>query len=142
MIVGHYPSRDAPKPFNAVSVRIISRRIYQVKMLLQFGEHAAHKQGACRSVGPEIVGNHDGNPPALLGTSHSGPHLLTEHVSSASRSDSAITPAHQSKAVDLAIIPRCFNQTLPAPSFLRPHACECRMKGHLHLILQIEVSAR
>src|SRR2546429_4952602 len=114
-------------------------------MLLQFGEHAAHKQGACRSVGPEIVGNHDGNPPALHGTSHSGPHLLAEHVSGASRSDPAIEPAiapvHQAKAVDLAIIPRSLDQALPTSTLATPHTCEGRVKGNLHLILQIEVSA-
>jgi hypothetical protein len=30
MIMRHDPSRDTPEPFNAVGVRIISRRIHQV----------------------------------------------------------------------------------------------------------------
>ena len=38
MIMRHDPSRDAPEPLNAVSVRIIGRRIDQVQMLFQFGE--------------------------------------------------------------------------------------------------------
>jgi len=133
MIMCHDSSRDAPEPFDAVGVRIVGRRIHQAQMLLQFGEHAAHKQGACRSVGPEIVGNHDGNPSTLLGTSHSGPHLLAEHFSGASRSDPAIEPAlapvHQAKAVDLLIAPRRFDQTLPVPSFPRPRARQRRVKG-------------
>ena len=66
MIMRHDPSRDTPEPFNAVGVRIIGRRIDQVQMLLQFGEHAAHKQGASRRVGLEIVSNHDGNSSPLL----------------------------------------------------------------------------
>ena len=65
MIMCHDPSRDAPEPFNAVGVRIIGRRIHQTHMLLQFAAHAAREQGASRSVGPQIVGNHDGNPSTL-----------------------------------------------------------------------------
>src|SRR5438309_12122050 len=75
MIMRHDPSRDTPEPFNAVGVGIIGRRIYQVQMLFQFGEHAAHEQGAGRGVGLEIVSNHDGHSSALLGTSHGSTHL-------------------------------------------------------------------
>ena len=46
MIMRHEPSRDPPEPFNAVSIRIISRRIDQVYLLLQLGKHVAYKQGA------------------------------------------------------------------------------------------------
>jgi hypothetical protein len=66
MIMRHDPSRDAPEPFNAVSVRIIGRRIDQVQMLFQLGEHTAHEQGASRRVGPEIVCNDDGNSSPLF----------------------------------------------------------------------------
>jgi hypothetical protein len=63
-------------------------------------------------VGLEIVSNHDGNASPLPGASHGSTHLLTEHISGASRSDSAIEPAiapvHQTKAIDPPIIPRCF----------------------------------
>src|SRR6266700_493713 len=139
-----YESRDAPEPFNAVGVRIIGRRIHQAQMLLQFAEHAAHEQGTSRCVGLEIVSNHDGHSSSLLGTSHGSTHLLAEHLSGASWSDPAIepaiTPVHQAKAVDLAILPRCFNQALPSSTLVRPHARQRRVKGHLHLILQIEVS--
>src|SRR5450759_230958 len=96
-------------------------------------------------MGLEIVGNHDGNPSPLLGTSHSSTHLLTEHIRRASRSDSAIEPAiapvEQAKALDLAIIPRRFDQALATTPLATPHARQRRVKGHLHLILQIEVSA-
>ena len=93
MIMRHDPSRDPPEPFNAVGVRIIGRRIHQVQMLFQFGEHAAHEQGAGRRVGLEIVGKHDGNSSPLLGTSHGSTYLLAERLGRASRSDSAIEPA-------------------------------------------------
>jgi hypothetical protein len=70
--------------------------------------------------------------------------LLAEHISSPSWSDPAIeptiTPVEQAKAVGLAIIPRCFDQALPAPSFLRPDARQRRVKSKLDLILQVEVS--
>jgi hypothetical protein len=115
-------------------------------MLFQFGEHAAHEQGASRRVSLEIVGNHDGNAPPLFGTSHGRTHLFAEHIGSSSRSDStiepALTPVHQAKAVDPAVIPRRFDQPLPTSPLATPHARQRRMKGHLHLILQIQVSSR
>ena len=144
MIMRHDPSRDTPEPFNAVGVRIIGRCIHQVQMLFQFGEHAAHEQGAGRCVGLEIVGKHDGNSSPLLGTSHGSTHLLTEHIGSASRSDAAIEPAiapvDQAKAIDPPIISRRFDQALATTTLATPDACQGRVKGHLHLILQIEVS--
>jgi hypothetical protein len=70
--------------------------------------------------------------------------LLAEHVSCASWSDSAIEPAiapvQQAKAIDLPIIPRRFDQALPASSFPRPDARQRRVKGKLDLILEVEVS--
>ena len=65
MIMRHDPSRDAPEPFNAVGVRIISRCLDQVQMFFQLGEHTAHEQGASPGVGPEIVSNDDGNSSPL-----------------------------------------------------------------------------
>src|SRR5205823_13087139 len=53
----------------------------------------------------------------------------------------AITPVYQTKAIGLAIIPRRFDQALPAPSFPRPDARQRRVKGKLNLILEIKVSA-
>src|SRR6266496_4540779 len=115
-------------------------------MLLELGEHAAHEKRASRGVGLEIVGNHDGHPSPLLGASHGSTHLLAEHIGSTSRSDPAIepaiTPVDQAKAIDLAIVPRRFDQALPTTPLATPDAREGRMKGHLHLILQIEVSLR
>ncbi len=80
MIMRHDSSRDTPEPFNAVGVRIIGGRVHQVQMLFQFGEHAAHQQGAGRRVGLEIVGNHNGNSSPLLGTSHGRTHLFAEYL--------------------------------------------------------------
>src|SRR5207248_2492759 len=69
----------------------------------------------------------------------------TSHLGSASRSDSAIEPAiapvDQAKAINPPIISRRFDQALPTTTEASPEACEGRVKGHLHLILQIEVSA-
>ena len=145
MIMGHDSSRDAPEPFDAVSIRIIGGGVHQIQMLFEFAEQATYEQRASRRVGLEIIGNDDGHPSTLLGTSHSGTHLLTEHISRASRSnpaiESAITPVHQTKAVDLTIISRSLDQPLPSSTFATPEAREGRVKGHLHLILQIEVSA-
>src|SRR5437588_7372088 len=145
MIMGHDSSRDAPEPFDAVGIRIIGRSIHQIQLILKLAEQAAHEQGASGSMSLQIVGNHDGHPSPLLGTSHGGTHLLTEHLSSASRSNSAIEPAiapvHQTEAIDLAIVPRRFDQALPTSPFEAPDTRESRVKSHLHFILQIEVSA-
>ena len=96
-------------------------------------------------MGLEMVGKHHGHPSSLLGTSHSATHLLAEHISSASGSNTAIepaiTPIHQAKTIHFPIIPRRFDQALPASSFSRPNARQGRVKSYLHLILQIEVSA-
>jgi len=70
--------------------------------------------------------------------------LLAEHISGASRGDPtikpAITPISQAEARDLPIICRRMDQPLPASTLLAPPTCEGRMKGHLHLIVQIEIS--
>ena len=96
-------------------------------------------------MGLEIVGNHDGHPSPLLRTSHGSTHLLAEHIGRAPRSDSAIEPAiapvEQAKAIDPPIISRRFDQALPTSTLATPHARQCRVKGNLHLILQIEVRA-
>src|SRR5216684_971548 len=146
MIMSHDPSRDAPEPFNAVGIRIIGRGRDQVQVLLQLDQHAAHEQGPSRRVRLEIVSDHDGDASATLGAGHGGTHLLTKHLSGASRRHSAIEPAiapiQQPKAVDLAVISRSLDQTLPAPSFPRPDTRECRVKGKLYLILEVEISMR
>jgi hypothetical protein len=53
-----------------------------------------------------------------------------------------ISPVHQPKTVDLAIIARRFHQALPATPFQAPDPGEGRMKGELHLILQVEIGSR
>src|SRR5947209_20620740 len=78
MIMGHDPSRDSPEPFNAVGVGIISRRIHQMQMLLQFSEHRAHEQRASRGVCLQVVSNHDSHTPPLPATSHACTHLRTK----------------------------------------------------------------
>jgi hypothetical protein len=97
-------------------------------------------------MGLEIVGNYDGYSSSLLRTSDSSSYLLAEDISGASCSNAAIepaiTPVQQTKAIDFPIIPRCFNQALPASSFSRPDARQSWVKRHLHLILQIEISLR
>ena len=95
-------------------------------------------------MGLEIVRDHDGHASSLGGTSHGTTYLLAEDISGTPGSNTAIepaiTPVQQAKAIDFPIIPRCFNQPLPASSFSRPDARKGRVKSHLHLILQIEVS--
>ena len=127
MIMRHDPSRDVaraiqcgwPQDHRQAYTPSISAPVTKVA-------HAAHEQGASRRVGLEIVGNHDGHTSTLLGTSHGSTHLLAEHIGRASRSDSAIEPAiapvHQAKAIDLAIIPRRFDQALPTSTLATPHA--------------------
>src|SRR5947209_3589088 len=145
MIMGDHSSRDAPEPLNAVGIGIIGRRVDQVQVLLQLGKHATHEQGTRRSVGLEIVSNHDGDPPTTFRARHSGAHLLTKHISRASRSGPAIKPAlspvHQTEAIDLAVVSRSLDQALPTPPFAAPHPREGRMKGQLDLILEIEVGS-
>jgi len=87
----------------------------------------------------EIVCDNDGGTSPKLGASHGRTHLLAEDIGGASLGNPAIKPAiapiHQSKTVDLPIVARRFDQTLPATSFAAPEACERRMEGELHLIL-------
>ena len=67
-------------------------------------------------------------------------------ISGSSRSDPAIkppiSPVDQPKAIDLAIIAWGFNQPLASPTLKAPDTREGRVKGKLHLILQIEVGSR
>ena len=97
-------------------------------------------------MGLEIIGNHDGNASPLFGTSHGSTHLCAEHIGSSSWSDStiepALTPIHQTKAIDLTVIARCLDQTLPTSTLMRPDTGERWVKGHLDLILHIQVGLR
>src|SRR5258706_14202528 len=67
-------------------------------------------------------------------------------ISRASRGYSAIKPSiapvHQPKAIDLPVIARSLDQALVASTFETPKARQCRVKGKLHLILQVEVGSR
>ena len=96
-------------------------------------------------MGLEIVRNDDRHTTTCLRTSHSRTHLITEDIGGPSRSDPAlkppITPVYQPKTIDLAVIAWGFHYALPATSFQAPKPGECRMKGEVHLILQIEVCA-
>ncbi len=145
MIMRDHAPRDAPEPLDAVGIGVISRCVDQIEVLLQLVEHTAHEQGPSRGVRLEIINNHDGDSSAMLGTGHSSTHLLAEHISRPSRRNPAIEPAiapvYQAKAVDLAVISRSFDQALPTSTLARPDPGERRVKGKLHLILQIEVSA-
>ena len=146
MIMCHDSPRDSPEPFNPVGIWIIGRRIDQIEVLFQLGEHAAHKQGPSRRVRLEIVGNHEGEAPATLGAGKGGTHLFAEHISRSSRCHSAVEPAiapvDQAKAVELAVIPRRLDQPLPAPPFAAPDTRAGRVKGKLDFILQVEVGLR
>ncbi len=146
MIMSDHPSRDAPEPFNAVGIRIIGGGIDEVEPLLQLGKHAAHQQRSGCSMSPEIIGNHQSDPPATGRASDSCTHLFTEHIGGASRSNSAIEPAiapvEQAKAIHLAVVSRGLDQALPASPFEAPEPRERRVKGELHLILQIEIGLR
>jgi len=42
----------------------------------------------------------------------------------------------------MPIIARRFHQALPATPFQAPDPCESRMKGKLHLVLQVEIGSR
>src|SRR5207237_9204418 len=54
----------------------------------------------------------------------------------------AVSPVHQPKAIDLAVLTRRFHQPLPATPFQAPEAGARRVKGKLHFILQIEIGPR
>ncbi len=54
----------------------------------------------------------------------------------------AVSPVHQPKAIDLAVIARRFHQPLPTTPFQAPDAGERRVKGKLHFILQVEIGSR
>lgn len=53
-----------------------------------------------------------------------------------------ISPVYQPKAVHLPIITRSFDQPLATPTLEAPDAGERRVKGKLHLILEIQVGSR
>src|SRR5712691_3280855 len=146
MIMRHVPSRDPPEPLNAIGIGIISRRVDQVQLLLQLAEHAAHEQRPCGRMSPEIIRNDNGDTPTILRASNGCPHLLAEGIGGTSRSNPAIEPAiapiYQTKAVDLAIVPRGLDQTLPTTPFAAPDPGEGWVKGKLDRILQIEVGLR
>jgi len=91
----------------------------------------------------EIVCNEDGEASPQLRACHRCTHLVTEDVSGASRGNPAIKPSvapiDQPKAVHFAVVAWGLDQTLPTPPLETPDACERRMKGELHLTLQVEV---
>src|SRR5215471_21504691 len=77
----------------------------------------------------------------LCTSAHMRGQVLTSKGKTCSlRTSFTITPIHQAKTIHFPMIPRRFDQALPASSFSRPDARQGRMKSHLHLILLIEVS--
>jgi len=123
-----------------VGIGIIGRRIHEIQLLLELGEHATHQEGTSGSVCLEIVSNHDGDAPTTFRTSHPGAHLLTKHIGGAPRRGSTIeppiSPVHQAEPIDLAVISRGLDQALPAPPFAAPDPREGRVPGKLDLILE------
>ncbi len=118
-----------------LGIWIIGRRVNQRRLIWEFGQHAPHEQGPLSRVGLEIVRNDDRHPSACLRTSHRSPHLLTKDISGPACRNPAIkppiAPVHQPKAIDLAVVARGFDQTLPAPPFQAPDTCERWVKGKL-----------
>ena len=53
-----------------------------------------------------------------------------------------IAPIQQPEARDLSVITSRFHQTSPAMPFETPDPCEGRVKGNLHLTLQVEIGSR
>ena len=102
MIMRDDAARDAPEPFNAIGIRVISRRVDQRQVIGEFAQHAAHEQGPLSCVGLEIVGNDDRHPLACLRTSHRGTHLLTKDIGGPACRNPAIkppiSPVYQPKA--------------------------------------------
>ncbi len=138
MVMRDDAARDAPEPFNAIGIRVVGRRIDQRELIREFGQHAAHEQGPFRCVSFEIVRNDNRHAPTRLRTSHRRTHLVAKDISRPSRGDPAIkppiSPVHQPKAIDPPVIAQGPDQTLAPPTLEAPEACECRMKGELHLI--------
>ncbi len=146
MIMGDDAAGDAPEPLNAISIRVIGRRVDQRQLIGEFAQHAAHEQGPLSRVGLEIVGNDNRHTSPRLRTSHRRPHLVAKNISGSSCGNPAIKPAispvHQPKTVDLAVVARSFDETLAAPTLEAPDPRERGVKGKLHLILQVEIGSR
>jgi hypothetical protein len=134
------PPRDAPKPFNALGVRVIGRSLHHTRRLFAFGQQTAHEQGASRGLRLEIVSNPHGTVSSLWRTSDGMTRVLTEDISGAPCGNTAIkppiAPVQQAKTIDVPMIGRCLDQAWPASSFPRPDACDGRVKGHRHLIVR------
>ncbi len=135
MIMGHDSSRDAPEPFDAVGIRVIGGRVHQIQVLLEPAAVWVLRLSAITMA----------TRPRCLERATATRTCSTSHISGASGSDPAtlpaIAPVDQTKAVDLAIISRSLDQALPTSTDASPQAREGWVKGHLHFILQIEVSA-
>ena len=135
-----------PVPLDAIGIRVVGRRINQKQLIREFGQHPPHEQRPLSRMSLQIVCNHERETPAGFRTCHCGPHLFAKDIGGPPRSKPAIKPAvspiHQPKAIDLAIIARRFHQALPATPFQAPDPREGRMKGKLYLILQGEIGMR
>jgi len=90
MIVCHDSARDTPEPLDAVSIRVIGRRVDQRQLVREFGQHPTHEEGAKGRVSLEVVRNDDRHTSERLRTGHSRPHLITKDISRPSRSNPAI----------------------------------------------------
>jgi hypothetical protein len=132
MIVRDNAAGDTPEPLNAIGIRVIGRRVDQMELIGEFGQHAAHEQGALRRMGLEIVCNDNRHAPTLLRPRHRSTQLLTKDISGPPCRNPpikpAVSPVYQPKAIDLAVIARRFDQPLPAPSLQAPDSGERGVK--------------
>src|SRR5687768_17350354 len=138
MVVGDFPSRPAPEPFNPIGVGVIGRRVDQPQVVAQLGQHLAHQLRPGGSMGPQIIGNYKRYASPGTRPSHGSPYLGAKDIRRAAGGQATVKPARapvdKPKAIHLVVGSRGLDPALPAPAFPAPHAGEGGMEGKLDLV--------
>src|SRR5262252_1588407 len=55
MIMGDFPSRPAPEPFDPIGLRVVGGCVYDPQVVVQLRQHLAHPARACGGMGMQVI---------------------------------------------------------------------------------------
>ena len=93
MVVGDFPPRPAPEPFDPIGVGVIGRRVDQPQVVAQLGQHLAHQLRPSGGMGPQIIGNHKRYAPSSARPGHGRLYLGAKDIRCAAGGQATVKPA-------------------------------------------------
>jgi hypothetical protein len=146
MVVRHRPAELPPEHLDAITVRIVGRRVDQDQVLAALLDQSPQQPRAAHRVDAQVVEQDDRHSVpgagALDGPTELGTQGLRCALLGQRPVDPALPPVHQPETPALLVLAGCLHQPLTPPSCPAPHPSQGGMEGDLHLILEGEIGPR